>query len=144
LDQSFSHLDSDLLTLPVKSAWLDGEIVALRPRWRQRFQHSAERVSKATAQLAYPVFDLLYLDGYDLRQCALADRKRLLAMILEGSATRVQYVEHVEGRGALPRVGDYGRWAVPFRFFAALPNSPVRRRRVTTVRSRRLELRDHK
>src|SRR5580704_4756073 len=27
----FSHLAGDLLKLPVKSAWLDGEIVALRP-----------------------------------------------------------------------------------------------------------------
>jgi bifunctional non-homologous end joining protein LigD len=96
----FWHLASDLLKLPVKSAWLDGEIVALRPDGVSDFStlQSAFR-KKATSQLVYSVFDLLYLDGYDLRPCALADRKRLLATILEGTGVRVQYVEHVEGRG---------------------------------------------
>jgi bifunctional non-homologous end joining protein LigD len=96
----FSHLTSDLLRLPVKSAWLDGEIVALKPDGVSDFStlQSAFR-KKATSQLVYSVFDLLYLDGYDLRQCALADRKRQLATILEGTGVRVQYVDHVEGRG---------------------------------------------
>jgi bifunctional non-homologous end joining protein LigD len=96
----FPHLASDLLKLPIKSAWLDGEIVALRPDGISDFStlQGAFR-NKATIQLVYSVFDLLYLDGYDLRQCALVDRKRLLAMILEGSVARVQYVDHVEGRG---------------------------------------------
>jgi len=96
----FSHLASDLLKLPIKSAWLDGEIVALRPDGISDFGtlQSAFR-KKATNALMYSVFDLLYLDGYDLRPCALADRKRLLALILQGSPARVQYVEHVEGRG---------------------------------------------
>jgi bifunctional non-homologous end joining protein LigD len=96
----FSHLASDLLKLPVKSAWLDGEIVALRPDGISDFSTlQAAFRKKATSQLVYSVFDLLYLDGYDLRQCALADRKRLLATILEEMGVRVQYVEHVEGRG---------------------------------------------
>src|SRR5580704_5249656 len=76
----FSHLASDLLRLPVKSAWLDGEIVALRPDGISDFSalQSAFR-TRATSQLSYCVFDLLYLDGYDLRPCPLAERKRLLA-----------------------------------------------------------------
>jgi bifunctional non-homologous end joining protein LigD len=96
----FSHLAGDLLKLPVKSAWLDGEIVALRPDGVSDFStlQSAFR-KKATSQLVYAVFDLLYLDGYDLRPCALVERKRLLALILQGSAARVRYVDHVEGRG---------------------------------------------
>jgi bifunctional non-homologous end joining protein LigD len=97
----FSHLVGDLLKLPVKSAWLDGEIVALRPDGISDFStlQSAFR-KRTTDQLVYSVFDLLYLDGYDLRPCALVERKRLLALLLQGSAARVQYVEHVEGRGA--------------------------------------------
>jgi bifunctional non-homologous end joining protein LigD len=87
----FSHLISDLLKLPVKSACLDGEIVGLRPDGISDFStlQSAFR-NRATSQLVYSVFDLLYLDGYDLRPCALADRKRLLATVLERSAARVQ------------------------------------------------------
>jgi bifunctional non-homologous end joining protein LigD len=96
----FSHLVSDLLKLPVKSAWIDGEIAALGPDGISDFSTlQAAFRNKATNQLVYSVFDLLYLDGYDLRQCALSDRKRWLAMTLEGSAARVRYVDHVEGHG---------------------------------------------
>ena len=55
---------------------------------------------KVTSQLTYSVFDLLYCDGNDLRQCPLSERKRLLAAILEKPPSRVQYVAHGEGRNA--------------------------------------------
>jgi bifunctional non-homologous end joining protein LigD len=86
--------------LPVKSAWLDGEVVAMRADGITDFStlQSAFR-KKATSQLVYSVFDVLYLDGYDLRPCPLIERKRLLAAILEKPPSRVQHVEHVEGRG---------------------------------------------
>jgi hypothetical protein len=63
---------ADLSKFSTKSIWLDGEIVALRPDGVSDFStlQSAFR-KKATSQLVYSVFDLLYLDGYDLRQCAL-------------------------------------------------------------------------
>ena len=96
-----SHLAADLLKLPVKSAWLDGEVVALKADGISDFQtlQSAFR-KKATSQVTYSVFDLLYVDGYDVRSCPLAERKRLLAAILERPPARVLYVDHVEGHGA--------------------------------------------
>ncbi len=95
-----SYLAGDLLELPVKSAWLDGEVVALRADGVSDFStlQSAFR-KKATSQLTYSVFDLLYVDGYDLRRCRLADRKQLLATILSKPPCRLQYVDHVEGHG---------------------------------------------
>ena len=54
---------------------------------------------KATSQLTYSVFDLLYVDGYDVSPCPLVERKRLLAAILQKPPARVQYVDHVEGHG---------------------------------------------
>jgi bifunctional non-homologous end joining protein LigD len=96
-----THLATDLLKLPVKSAWLDGEVVALKADGVSDFStlQSAFR-EKATSQLTYSVFDLLYVDGYDVRPCPLVERKRLLAAILVRPPARVQYVEHVDGRGA--------------------------------------------
>jgi bifunctional non-homologous end joining protein LigD len=96
----FPDLTRDLLKLPVKSAWLDGEIVALGPDGISAFSalQSAFR-NGATSQLTYCVFDLLYLDGYDVRSCPLEERKRLLATILRKPPRRVQYVEHIEERG---------------------------------------------
>jgi ATP-dependent DNA ligase len=35
-----------------------------------------------SAALAYFAFDLLYLDGHDLRQCPLIERKAMLAELI--------------------------------------------------------------
>lgn len=40
-------------------------------------------------------FDLLYLDGFDLRSAALSERKRVLAELLKGPALGlIKYCEH--------------------------------------------------
>jgi|HubBroStandDraft_6_1064221.scaffolds.fasta_scaffold735150_1 bifunctional non-homologous end joining protein LigD len=98
--QRFPDLARDLAELPVKSAWLDGEIVSLRSDGISDFEalQSSFR-NRRTGQLTYAVFDLLYLDGYDLRDCPLIDRKQLLGTLLRKPPARVQYVEHIEGRG---------------------------------------------
>ena len=82
----------ELGTLPkfvkAQSAILDGEIVALddegRPSFslmqqRTGFQPGKRRLSpRAGVPITYYAFDLLYLDGIDLRRVALEQRKRLL------------------------------------------------------------------
>lgn len=45
-------------------------------------------------------FDLLYLDGYDVRECALVDRKRVLAELLKSRDGPLQVSEHLEVDGA--------------------------------------------
>jgi bifunctional non-homologous end joining protein LigD len=47
----------------------------------------------------YYVFDLLYLDGFDLRRAPLIRRKRLLSELLVGVSERILYAEHLEGNG---------------------------------------------
>ncbi|MGI8742705.1 MAG: DNA ligase D [Bryobacteraceae bacterium] len=75
------------------NAILDGEIAVLdkngrptfsmiQPRIAQSDPNSIAHLSRKTPVTLF-LFDLLYLDGYDLRQCALIDRKRLLEEILE-------------------------------------------------------------
>ncbi|HTI50621.1 MAG TPA: DNA ligase D, partial [Planctomycetaceae bacterium] len=57
--------------------------------------------SRKTGKLVYYAFDLLYLDGYDLRGVRLEERKRVLAAILPKEARgRLQVSDHVEGSGA--------------------------------------------
>jgi len=51
------------------------------------------------ADLLYYAFDLLYLDGYDLRRCALEDRKSMLAARLVGAPSRIHYSDHHAGDG---------------------------------------------
>jgi bifunctional non-homologous end joining protein LigD len=49
-------------------------------------------------------FDLLWLDGRDLRDRPLLERKRLLRKLLPRCAQSVLYVEHVESGSDLFRV----------------------------------------
>lgn len=91
------------------AAILDGEIVALDEQGRPRFERLQPRIMAsepaAIAHLARTrpvtlyVFDLLYLDGYDLRAAPLVERRRLLASILRPGPS-VRLSEHFEAGGA--------------------------------------------
>ncbi|MGB7481209.1 MAG: DNA ligase D [Burkholderiaceae bacterium] len=90
--------------LPVQQAWLDGEVVALDADGVSDFQLLQNIAHKeARGQLACYLFDLLYLDGRDLRPFPLVERKQLLQTLLAASAgAPLQYSDHV--RGDAPQV----------------------------------------
>ena len=69
-----------LKALPVKAALIDGEIVVENEQGHATFS-GLQSDLKAGRQdrMVYFAFDLLYLDGFDLRAVPLAERKRLLA-----------------------------------------------------------------
>ncbi|HJU03893.1 MAG TPA: DNA ligase D [Nitrospiraceae bacterium] len=90
--------------LPVKTAVLDGEIVALQPDGRSSFHLLQQALSEGdTDRLVYYVFDLLYLDGYDVSPAPLEVRKHTLKQVLDRAhdqAAIVRYSDHVVGGGA--------------------------------------------
>jgi bifunctional non-homologous end joining protein LigD len=67
------------------NAVLDGELVALDARGISRFQ-LLQNALRAQATLRYVVFDLMFLDGQDLRKLPLVERKAKLRRILPGNA----------------------------------------------------------
>ena len=85
---------------------LDGEIVVLDEKGRSDFERLQSRmhVSKPSkgqieqAPVVFYVFDLLYLNGYDLRPVALAERKRLLQQAMK-SRDPLRYSDHVLEKG---------------------------------------------
>ena len=92
------HLAANLATLPVKQAWVDGEVVSLNGEGHSSFSSLKNALSdKQTGGLFYYVFDLMHLDGYDLSHCAQIDRKNLLAQLLAEPPPFVKYSEHYEG-----------------------------------------------
>jgi bifunctional non-homologous end joining protein LigD len=88
---------------------LDGEIVAASPEGGPRFEdlqprfnlrEPAEIASGARAQPAEMyIFDLLWLDGEDLRNEPLSDRKDQLRRLLKSAGHRLHYVAHDVTRG---------------------------------------------
>ncbi len=67
---------------PLDQAVFDGEVVAVGPDGRVSFQRLQNHASDASTTLQFDVFDLLYLDGFDLRRAPLVDRKALLHAVL--------------------------------------------------------------
>lgn len=98
----YGDLPAAVAALPCREAILDGEIVVQDAAGVSRFTLLQEALSRgAGSELAYFVFDILRLDGWDLTEVPLLRRKRLLARLLAGTGARsaVQLGDHVEGGG---------------------------------------------
>lgn len=76
-------------------AILDGEIVCLGPDGRSRFYDLLFRREWPY----FCAFDVLDIDGEDLTGRSLLMRKRRLRAIMPRIESRLQYVDHVRGRG---------------------------------------------
>jgi bifunctional non-homologous end joining protein LigD len=92
-----------------RTAILDGEIVALDEQGRPSFGLMQQRTGVGSGghrirrtrddiPVMYYVFDLLYLDGYNLMNAKLEQRKELLASILAPSDL-IRYSGHFTGNG---------------------------------------------
>jgi bifunctional non-homologous end joining protein LigD len=87
--------------LGLKSAWLDGEVTVVDDRGRTSFQALQNALSDpAGGRLVYFVFDVLYLDGYDLQGVSLSERKRVLRGLIPKTASKVRFSVDVPGSGA--------------------------------------------
>src|SRR6201998_3543088 len=68
-----------LRLLPAEHVILDGEIAALDEKGRSSFQLLQMFKSAGDVPLVYYAFDLLFLDGQDLRGKPLSARRQMLA-----------------------------------------------------------------
>jgi len=83
--------------LRVGSAVLDGEIACVDELGRPVFRDLLFR----RRECVFIAFDLLFLDGKDLRTLPLIDRKAVLKKLLRRKRSRILYLDHVEGDGRL-------------------------------------------
>ncbi len=80
-------------------AVLDGEVVVVDETGKPSFQLLQNYQKSGVGQLVYMVFDLLYLNGHDLRRLPLTRRKELLEQILP-VLPHVQRSDHIPERGS--------------------------------------------
>ena len=116
-------------------AVLDGELVALDEHGRSRFQ-LLQNAERNRVRLLYCVFDLLYLDGKDLRGKTLLERKQLLEQILPKSRLLL-YSAHVarEGIKAFNRAKRAGEEGVMAKLASGRYHSGVRTREWLKVKA---------
>jgi bifunctional non-homologous end joining protein LigD len=110
LTAQFSELGTIPKSVRAQRAILDGEIVALddegRPSFslmqqRTGFQPGKRRLPRREGvPVIYYAFDLLYLDGIDLRRVALEQRKHLLQERIEpGASDAIRFSDHYAEKG---------------------------------------------
>jgi bifunctional non-homologous end joining protein LigD len=86
--------------LPATNAILDGEVVVLQPDGTTSFADLQASFNEGSNHpLTYFAFDLLHLEGHNLRDAPLRDRKALLAQILPSDDETLRLSEHIEGNG---------------------------------------------
>jgi bifunctional non-homologous end joining protein LigD len=98
----FKHIMSAAARLGVKEALIDGEAVVLDKDGRSDFGALQEALTaKRDKDIVYFAFDLLHLDGHDLRNLTLDMRKRLLRdLIGKDAKSHIQFSDHMTADGA--------------------------------------------
>ena len=114
----FAPVEAAAAALPVDTAILDGEVTVLLPDGKTSFQALQESLGgdggvnsrgggaggRDGAEMVYFVFDLLYLDGHDLRPAPLLERKQALRALLDAAGIGtgsgpIRWSDHVAGQG---------------------------------------------
>ena len=98
---SFNDIFSPILKSLKKlkhQAVLDGEVVVLDHTGRSNFQLLQNYQATKEGNLVYFVFDILELDGKDLKSLPLLERKKILKKILP-RLTNIKYSDHIAEKG---------------------------------------------
>jgi len=95
----FPEIVAAAIKLRAKAAVLDGEVVVLDERGRSSFQ-LLQQLGASRRGLAYFAFDLLTLEGEDLRALPLEERKRRLEKLVGRREGVIRYTPHFDADGA--------------------------------------------
>lgn len=102
--KKFGLIVAEARQLGHASMILDGEAVVLDDQGRSDFGLLQRAVGKKPSlhdagEIIFYAFDLLYLDGRDLRSLPLSERRRLLEPIVGGRAGAIRFSEEVNADG---------------------------------------------
>jgi bifunctional non-homologous end joining protein LigD len=96
-----ASLAAELGELQANHLILDGEVIV--PDGKGASDFDALEIAMGprgrSANMLYYVFDILYLDGFDLRAAPLIDRKRVLKELLTGVGPPILYSDHMMENG---------------------------------------------
>lgn len=98
--KQFKMLAQQIAKLPVTNAILDGEVVVLDEHERPNFQLLQNAIKDQKLPFIYYLFDLLFIDKYDLMEIPLLQRKALLKKIISTKkVSHLRFSDHFIGSG---------------------------------------------
>jgi ATP-dependent DNA ligase len=80
--EKYPFIAQAIATLPAQNAYLDGELCGVLPDGRTAFNLIQNASDTGRGALVFFLFDLLFLDGEDLRPLPLMERKDRLKALL--------------------------------------------------------------
>jgi bifunctional non-homologous end joining protein LigD len=97
----FASIAEAAKRLPLIDAVIDGEVIATDDNGAPDFNIlQSQLAAERSERLVYVAFDLLYLEGHDLRPAALEARKaRLETILAKSKSARFLYSQHIVGGG---------------------------------------------
>ncbi len=99
--EKFQSIAQPLADLPCDSALIDGEAVVRDDDGKASFGRLQNAIAEGKGNIVYYAFDLLSLDGKDLRKLPLVERKKRLAQLMadQPAGGPLFYSDHVVGHG---------------------------------------------
>jgi bifunctional non-homologous end joining protein LigD len=99
--EKFPNLAKALKSFPAATAILDGEVVVVDKAGRSSFQKLQQSMKGGDAAFVFQIFDLIYLDRFNITRTPLRQRKALLEELLAAGKAKgpLRYSDHVEGNG---------------------------------------------
>jgi bifunctional non-homologous end joining protein LigD len=94
----FAKIAHDAFLISASSAIIDGEVVVPAADGTTDFSVLQNELKGKSTRIVMVAFDLLYLNGYDLRKLPLVERKSHLKKLIARSA--IQFSESLEAEGA--------------------------------------------
>jgi bifunctional non-homologous end joining protein LigD len=92
--------------LPIKSnntaCVLDGEIVAVKKNGKPDFHALQDHIRTGKGKLIYYVFDILYIENFDLKNRPLIKRKKILKNLVLNylpDSGHIKYLDHIKDDG---------------------------------------------
>jgi bifunctional non-homologous end joining protein LigD len=97
-DKRFRKIASDVFEINAGSAVVDGEVVVPSADGTTDFSVLQNELKGRSTKIVLVAFDLLYLDGYDLRKLPLFERKERLRKLIAGSDIQFSESFEIDGR----------------------------------------------
>lgn len=99
--EKFPNVAIAVKELPVSTAILDGEIVIQDKAGRSSFQALQQSMKTRSSAFVFQIFDLIYLDGFNITRTPLRERKAVLEQLFTFANPKgpLRYSDHIEGNG---------------------------------------------
>lgn len=98
--QKFGAIAADAARLKCRSALIDGEAIVMNAKGVPDFPGLVAALEQHRAgDIVLMAFDLLNLDGVDLRARPLRERKKKLAALVKTAARNIRFATHIERDG---------------------------------------------